>query len=401
MLTTYNKHSEKRLLDFIAKQRDNSSGYYVVHFKFSSLVEHYKNEYQLKISVNIINDILKDAEGFVFIMRDFDIFVFCKNVMPNVVKKMIFQLRYLYMDDPLAYLPDGKENESFCKIYELKLGWNELFNLAKDKMEVLEKEIEKDNFPIMEVDDAVLTPSRLANVELELGKTNIAHAFRSQPICAAKHDGFKVMYNEVYINISALSSQLRTRVDLLSNRSLFKYLTQLLDRKMLEYIAKNSRKHMKSALSINLNVETLLSEAFAEFDKSLEDGFKKNIVIEIQIGDVFADMQAFIAARKVVQAAGYRICLDGLTNLSFTQIDRNSLGFDLAKVFWNADLHLDARQKQNKNLANAIEKCGPTRIILSRCDSQEAVYYGQSLGLALFQGRYVDTLVDPQSEIIN
>ncbi len=402
MLTTFAKNSETRLLDFIAKTRDSASGYYVVHFKFSELQDHYKNEYQLKISVNIINDILREADGYVFITSDFDIFVFCKSILPNVVKKVIFQLRYLYMDDQLAYYDEGRENPEFCNTYELRISWNELFNIAKAKLEALESKIEKENYPtIMHADDGTLTPIKLADVEQELGKTNIAHAFRSQPVCAAKHDGFKTIFSEAYINIGALSSQLKTRVDLLSNRTLFRYLTQVLDRKMLEFIAKNSRKHLQSALSINLNIETLLSQSFAEFDKTIDEDFKKNIVVEINLGDVFADMQGFIAARKILQTAGYRICLDGLTNLSLLQIDRETLGFDLAKIFWNADLQSDVKRKQNKELSNAVKRCGAGRVILARCDSKDAIYYGQSIGISLFQGRYIDSLLNPESQIVN
>ena len=401
MLETYPKNAEKRLLDVIAKLRDNV-GYYVVHFNFSRLSEHYKNEYQLKISVNIINDILKEADGYIFVTSDYDIFVFCKNILPNVVKKMIFQLRYLYMDEHLAYEGEGRENPDFATIYELKLNWSELFNIARAKMEALEKKIELENYPLfLTPPEGVLTPAKLADVENELGKTSIAAAFRSQPVCAARHDGFKVMFSEAYINISSLTRQLKTRVDLTSNRMLFRYLTQVLDRKILELIAKNTRKYMVSALSINMNIDTILSESFAEFDKAVDDKFKKNIVIEIQVGDVFADINTFAAARKLLQEAGYRICLDGLTNLSFLQIDREKLEFDLAKILWNADLQSDIRKKQNKELGQAIKRCGAGRVILARCDSQDAIYYGQSLGIGLFQGRYIDGLVDPESSIVN
>jgi len=150
-----------------------------------------------------------------------------------------------------------------------------------------------------------------------------------------------------------------------------------------------------------LNIETLLSQSFAEFDRAVEADFKKNIVIEIQLSDVFADMQGYFAARKLLQEAGYRICLDGLTNLSFVQIDRETLGFDLVKLYWNADLQSDIKRKQSKDLGAAVKRCGSSRVILARCDSKDAVYYGQSLGIALFQGRYIDGLLDPASEIVN
>ena len=39
--------------------------------------------------------------------------------------KLIFQLRYLYMDDPLAYGEAGQENPGFCTTYDMKRQWRE------------------------------------------------------------------------------------------------------------------------------------------------------------------------------------------------------------------------------------------------------------------------------------
>ena len=398
MLTTLKKGSDKKLLDIIARHKDAPVGYYVVHLRFSGLMEHYKSEYQHKITINIVNDILSSAEGNVGICADDDIIIICKDIFPNVLKKMIFQLRYLYMDDPLAYEPDGKENSDFAKIYELKPDWEELFAILKAK---LAQQDMKERKKVVEQEPWKLTPASLINIEVSMNKMNIAGALRNQPVCAVRADGIKTMFSEVYINLVALSEILRTNINFASEKSLFKYLTQTLDRKVLEYIAKTPHKYLKSALSMNLNVATLLTSAFAEFDSHLSEKTKSSIIIEIQIADIFSDMQAFVAARELVQKSGYRICLDGLTNLSFMQVDRTSLGFDLAKLFWNADIKSDTKKKQGQLLADAIERCGKSRIILARCDNKDAIYYGQSLGISLFQGRYIDSLIDPKSEILN
>ena len=45
-------------------------------------------------------------------------------------------------------------------------------------------------------------------------------------------------------------------------------------------------------------------------------------------------------------------------------------------------------------VAEAIERTGRARIILARCDSEEAVSFGRSMGFRLFQGRYVDRLLN-------
>jgi hypothetical protein len=40
-------------------------------------------------------------------------------------------------------------------------------------------------------------------------------------------------------------------------------------------------------------------------------------------------------------------------------------------------------------------------VILTRCDNKQAVEYGQALGITLFQGRYLDGLVNPKSSVKN
>ena len=401
MLRIIKKDGETRLLDIIGKLKDETD-YTVIHFRFSQLFDHYKNEYQHKISINVINDILIEAEGYVIATSDYDIFVIARNVLRPVFKKMIFQLRYLYMDDPLAYDTEGHENPEFCEAYELRNSWRQLFNIARDKVAEAQKQKDKAARVRKDIGDPYeLTPERLTRVEADLGKISIAEAFRSQPICAARTSGFQPMFNEIYIHIASLSELTTSNVNLTSNRWLFRYLTELLDMKMLEYINKNSRKIMNSAVSINLNIETVLSSHFTEFDRILDSSTKRNVVIEIQASDVFTDVSGFLTARDHLQEQGYRICIDGLTALTIRQIDRHSLGFDLAKMFWPADVKSDARTKEGSGLRDAIEACGKSRVILARCDAADAVYYGQALGLSLFQGRYIDSIVNPDSDIIN
>ena len=399
MLTTHEKGSEKQLIEVVTSVKSSPGGYWGLHFRFSELLEHYKTDYQLKISVNIINDILQNGRGNIIITSDGDIFVLARGVTDEHVKKLVFQLRYLYMDDPLAYDHEGEDNPKFVQIYELAHHWNDFFSAARFKY----NELEDWNKPqqIQRSSPQLLTPERLSYIESELGKTNIASALRTQPVCVVRDSGFKVMYHEIYINISALSGMLSSEIDLHSNMALFKYLTQILDRRVLEIIRKSPVKYMRSPISLNLNIESLLSSFFAEFDSTLEDKVKKNIIIEISAGDLFGNTKAFVAAREMLQKKGYRICLDGLDNLAFQQLDRDSLGFDLAKILWNAELKTEPASEESLVLFDAIEKCGNNRLILCRCDNERAVEYGKSLNISLFQGRYLDTVVDPESVVVN
>ena len=95
------------------------------------------------------------------------------------------------------------------------------------------------------------------------------------------------------------------------------------------------------------------------------------------------------------------MCLDGVTDISFPQIDRARLGFDLIKLQWNGETSKDTGSEKNVRLMEAIRQCGANRVILTRCDNHLAVAYGHALGVSLFQGRYLDTLVNPKAMVEN
>lgn len=133
------------------------------------------------------------------------------------------------------------------------------------------------------------------------------------------------VFDELYIHIAHLRQMLRSDVDTSSNRWLFKYLTHRLDERMLDLIRQNPARHLESPVSININIETLLSSAFDAFDAAIRPEAKLAIVFEVPVIDAFVDMAAFHVAREQVQRLGYRMCLDGLTVDSFLNINRTRL----------------------------------------------------------------------------
>jgi c-di-GMP-related signal transduction protein len=128
---------------------------------------------------------------------------------------------------------------------------------------------------------------------------------------------------------------------------------------------------------------------------------KSSIILEVNIADIFADMPTYRKAQKKANDLGYKLCIDGLTDESFTQVQRQELGADLIKLQWNADVAGDLQDERNKQLKEKIRNCGSNRMILCRCDSDYAIEYGHALGITLFQGRYPDRVIDPDATIIN
>lgn len=402
------------------------AGWTAVYFAFDRLLEHYRSDYQIKIALNLLKDLLKDYEGHLFLCKDGTIFLLAQSVPKQLGDKVIFQLRYLFMDDPLAYSPDGEENREFCQVFDVEQDMELLLQRARQKMlqegragrglavvpgapaapaapekpaSILTqvKELAKNAAPIK-----LFNATSLASIEKDLTRADLSIVMRRQPICAAIPDmTVRRVFDELYINIAHLRQMMKLDIDLLSNRWLFKYLTELLDERMLHMIRLAPTRYLEHPVSLNLNVRSLMSDFFYEFDASVNPSVKVSVVIEIQISDVFEDMRAFLIARDAVQKMGYRVCLDGLSDISFSQIDREALGFDLVKLQWNADIASDLQSAANKRVSEAIRRCGPNRVILTRCDNRKAVDYGQAMGVSLFQGRYLDKLMNPLAKVEN
>ena len=417
VMQLFQRNSEAKLVEALNSVTD-PAGWYALHFHLSELMEQFKSEYQVKIAVNLINDLLKNFDGGIFVLQDSSIIVVCYGLEKTLQNKLIFQLRYLYMDDPLAYTDDGQENPAFYTAYDLAVDWQPFMDLSSRRMALtmrrpLSARAEKIASAIAEkIDDGQadavisisarenLTVSRLANLERELQHVGVASVIRSQFVCAAQV-GLPVrkVFEELYVHMSQLSQVLKADIDFVSNRWLFRYLTQLLDVRMLDYLKSERDHYLAKPVSINLNVETLLSQRFQEFDQSLAPEVKSGIVLEVPLVDVFVDMAGFNIARREMQALGYRICLDGVTADSLNHIQREKLGVDLIKVQWNAGLLESGQQRQD--LTKAVSANGSSRVILCRCDNKPAIEYGQSIGIALFQGRYIDSLLNPSGGVSN
>ncbi len=400
------KDAEVKLVDTVGNLSGEAISWRAVYFHFDRLLEQYRSPYQIQIAVNLLGDLLVDHQGGVFVCFDQTIILLCRNIGKHKIDKAIFQLRYLFIDDPLAYTGSGEENSDFCRVFDLGQEYAQFYQLCRKKLSQstrMEQETTEATQPAAEnvpqKSGQHFTPIRLAHIEQDLNKADLSRMLRRQPVCAlTPNRNVRKVFDEYYIHIAHLRQMLNSKTDFFSNRWLFRYLTQILDERMLDLISISPARYLDSAVSINFNIETLLSKKFREFDALIKPFTKFPMVIEIQIGDVFGDMSAFAAARNLVQELGYKICVDGLTSLSIVQIDRERLGFDLAKLQWNADWEDDLGALENRRLLDAIAGFGSNRVILCRCDTTQAVNYGQAMGINLFQGRYIDALLHPNKK---
>ncbi|MDX1541988.1 MAG: hypothetical protein R3349_11360, partial [Geminicoccaceae bacterium] len=223
---------------------------------------------------------------------------------------------------------------------------------------------------------------------------DLSSLIRRQPICALLPEvPPQPVFTEAYIAIGEMAKQLVPGVDLTSDPWLFQRLVETLDRRLLSALGKSDH---TGSISVNLRLATLLSADFLKFDKHFRRQGKAEMVIELQLVDIFAELGGYMFIRDFLRERGYRICIDGLHHLHLPLISRKRLGADLMKLVWSPDLLNDTDERRVVGLKKAIETSGVDRLILCRCDTADAIKWGQATGIRLFQGYYLDSRLRAQ-----
>lgn len=244
-----------------------------------------------------------------------------------------------------------------------------------------------------------LDPPNLTVIQEGIALADLSEMIRQQPVCAVvQGQRPQVVFHEIYTSIESLRQSLMPNVNLHANRWLFQALTEYLDGRTIEYLSESDDATTQSSFSVNLNVSTLLSPEFLDLAELLSGMMTGNIIVELQLVDVYSDLGNFYRARDLLRDAGIKFCLDGISHLALPLIDRKALGFDLVKLIWHRDLHGQLNGAGGDKLRQAAKKIGPERMILARCDSEQALEAGRSLGVALYQGRLIDDLCEGGAE---
>ncbi|MSO91989.1 MAG: hypothetical protein EXQ86_01150 [Rhodospirillales bacterium] len=157
-------------------------------------------------------------------------------------------------------------------------------------------------------------------------------------------------------------------------------------------MSKSDRETISGNISFNINVATVLSPEFLGFDDNISASRRGAMIIELQKEDILADVASYLFAREFAQSRGYRVLLDGLNFRSMVMINRERVGADLMKLVWNTEL-VDGGEDVQKKLQTMVTQVGEGKIVLCRCDNREAVDFGRTVGITMFQGRYIEQLI--------
>ena len=396
--------AETQLLAYVKRLERNYFDWRAVHLHLSQLKAQNRRDYQLRVAASEFDGLLRQFNSELFQLSNGDIVYLWHSGSFAEVDPVVLRLRYLFSDDPLANATNSAHDEEqefpleprdeaprsgkFCSWFELDREYDSLCFHLEELLESLQASPGESTARA----EAPLDPGRLAHLEASLATLDLAPLSRQQAVCAMlPQAGPQPLFSEIYVAIRELANTLVPGIDLTADTWLFQRLAQSLDRRLLTCLARHELTVPPSAISLNLRLATLLSPEFLTFHNEFRREARSPVIIELQLIDIFAELGAYLFIREFVRDRGYLICIDGLHHLHLPLIDRKRLGADLVKVIWSPDLLDGINEERRGELKVAIKRAGVDRVILCRCDSADAIRWGQSFGIRLFQGHYVDS----------
>lgn len=391
---------ENLLLDYIHRLESHKEGRRVVHIHLSSLRPFNRRDQHIRMAANNFDKLISDLHGQLFTMKNSDIFFIFKEEVLGEVETLVQKVKFLFDDDPLV-ADAAQHGMPFATWYDAAEDFETVLNLVQS---IAQAEQKRQSVVRARMDARAalkakqqqgepMTPDVLSRLETALARADLSNLVRRQFICNVDSKMVpEQIFSELFISIKDLRETMLPGVNVTANRWLFQHLTETLDKRMLSMLTKNDGVSISGDISFNVNIATLLSSEFQIYDDNVAASRRGTMIIELQKEDIFSNLPSYLFAREMVQDKGYRVCLDGMTLDTLIMINFERLGADLCKLVWHPDL-VDGGEAVHQSLRTVIDKIKPEKLILCRCDNREAIDFGRSLGLTLFQGRYVENLI--------
>lgn len=408
---------ERLLLDYMHRLEDQKDDRRAVHLHLSALKAYNRREHHVRAAASGFETLVKDLLGQLFVLGNSDlVFIFKREALAQT-ETAVQKIRFLFSDDPL--MDEEQEASRFASWLDMAKSYDELLQFAQTMAESASgKSAAPDRggsakgpaktakappggarldaraaLKARQEKGEPLTPAILDRVENALARADLSNLVRRQYICSVSRKNVPTpVFSELFISIADLRETLIPGVNLSANRWLFQHMTQTLDQRVLAMLSKADSELLTGDISFNVNVSTLLSQEFLNFDDNITASRRGSMIIELQKVDIFADLGAYLFAREYLQDKGYRICIDGLTFETMSMLDREKLGADMMKLIWTPDL-TDGGAAVMGRVRDLVSAAGADRVVLTRVDNREAVDFGHAVGISLFQGRHVETLI--------
>jgi EAL domain-containing protein (putative c-di-GMP-specific phosphodiesterase class I) len=366
------------------------AGQRAVIFRLSRLDRSLRRDKHLQIVGNMLQEVTQQYPGRLFVLRSGDVVMICKGITRKAIDETTELLRYLFNDDPLAR--EGAEAADFCATFDLEIHHAQFLAALEEIREAEAKRRAEQTMPAriaLGGETGPLDSERARELIDAVSRIDLSTMGRRQTVWEmTPGKPAQPRFDEFFFSIERLRHEIGANFDLAKDRQLFTYLMRWLDRHMLATLLRDHA-NVQRPLSVNINVSTLLSPDFTNFDDLRPIDWRDRLILEVQLSDLWSDLPAFLSISDGLKRRGYQRCLDGVLYQALPFVNFRRFDVEYVKVLWD-DALLQLDERTLRELCEAIADCGKGRIILTRCGRREAIKVGQAMGIHLFQGWQVD-----------
>lgn len=371
--------SEKYLLTALDRVAKNALGYAVLYINISKLKPKNRHPEFVKIIAMLFESIIGAAKGSMYILSNGDIAILSKNITPSEIDEAVKKLRAGLAADPVL----SHDSRDFALVYSFPRDFFSFYGKI-EKMVQENKEAETEELPVKEPVEA----EDMDKIISTLDDIDMAELVKRQSVMRVHNNEFTDLMQEFFVAVKDLSRYFGDNKDLVANRWLFQYLTQVLDKKTLAAFASAEISEWPEKISLNLNLSSVFSKEFVEFAKNFLKPAQQ-IIVEVQMMDILNNLNLYHEVKDILHKGGHKLLIDSLSPASLSMLNLDKLAPDMIKIFWEPLLAYDT---DNQSLKNAVEYMKPENVILAKCDGTEAMRWGLSYGLNTFQGPYIDEI---------
>ena len=395
---------ESLLLSCLKRTEANPAGVYAIHMYLSKLKASNRQPHFIGIAARTFDSLIESFEATVFSIHNSDLILVCRNVPVDDADAAVDKMRALFGEDPLLATEDEAFEDSFSNWYDLSQpeDYSTFVGIANDL--AVEAQRSKQQRAQDKVNDdrekgEPLGALNLAAINQKLQGTRVADLIREQTCLQIGPNGPRsILFREHFVSMVELKKRIAPEVNLFASPWLFQYLTETLDKRMLAVLTNRDIGGMASPVSLNLNVNTILSRDFQNFHKAIGKSASR-VVVEMQVLDIFADMNTYCYARDSLQERGYRVLVDGLSPLALQFFDPGLLQSDFVKIAWGPEFEGDTDSTRLAEMREVVASTGKDSVILARIDTEEAVKWGLAMGISRFPGFFIDDMMKKLAEV--
>jgi molybdenum-dependent DNA-binding transcriptional regulator ModE len=193
---------------------------------------------------------------------------------------------------------------------------------------------------------------------------------------------------EYFISMDLLRKPLFVDVEMRGSGRLFNEFTLVLDHILLQ--AFNHMHTTEARCSVNLNVESVFTEAFEAFLEATPQSKLEQVVFEFRQSNIVENFDEFQVARGLIKSKGAHIAVDQILPQTVGLVDLDYIGASIAKIHWRngAEEVLKERERAIKYLID----CNVLPVLI-RVDNERALEIGATMGINMYQGFHIDKLM--------